>query len=85
MRKELKMGVINCEVGEGMFQGERIVSFKIGDNIVSAIVDEKRVQGKNKLEVDIYDQRDDKFLIGIPGETFSTARKVWIAEEKVER
>ena len=67
-----------------MFEGEKIVSYEINGKINSAIVYEECITDRNKLEVDICDEKDNKLLIGIPGETFSTSRKIWISKKKIE-
>jgi hypothetical protein len=69
--------LIECNVGDGMFEGEKVVSFNNAEGkTVSAIVDENRVQG-NALVVDIEVKKSDRVLVAIPGESFST-RKVWV-------
>jgi len=83
MKKKNWTGLLKCEVGNGMFEGEQIVSFNIKGNTVSAIVDKESVKGK-KLEVDIYENRRGKVLIGIRGETFSTSRKIWVPQKEIE-
>jgi hypothetical protein len=77
-----KKGLIECDVGEGLFEGEKIISFKTDTNTISAIVNQTSIIG-SKLQVDIYEDKEDKSLIGIPGETFSSARKIWIEKEKI--
>jgi len=84
MKKGNKIGLLKCKAGKGMFEGEKIVSYKINDKINSAIVYEECVIDKNKLKVDIYEKKGDKLLIGIPGETFSTSRKIWVPQEIIE-
>ena len=78
-----KKGLIECDVGEGMFEGEKIISFKTDTSTISAIVNQSSIV-ENKLQVDIYADKEDKFLIGIPGETFSSTRKIWIEREKIK-
>ena len=74
--------LIDCNVGEGMFEGEKVVSFNNAEGkTVSAIVDEKRVKG-NALLVDIEVEKSDKVLVAIPGESFST-RKVWVETDQI--
>lgn len=70
--------LFKVDVGNGMFRGEKIVSFNVMGSEVSAIVNEKCVKGGNKLEVNVYDQKAGRSLIGLPGESFSTSRKVWV-------
>jgi len=84
MKKKNWTGLLKCKVGDGMFEGEQIVSFNIKGNTVSAIVDKKSVKGKKELEVDVYKKRGEEVLIGIPGETFSTSRKIWVPQEEIE-
>lgn len=84
MKKKNRTGLLKCKVGNGMFKGEQIVSFDIKGNTVSAIVDKKSVKDKERLEVDVYKKRGEKVLIGIPGETFSTPRKIWVPQEEIE-
>jgi len=79
-----KRGLLKCKVGKGMFEEEQIVSFDVKGNIVSAIVDKESVKDKNWLEVDVCGRRKNELLIGIPGETFSTSRKIWVSKEKVK-
>lgn len=70
--------LVKVDVGNGMFRGEKIVSLKVMGEDVSAIVNEKCVKGGNKLEVNVYDKKAGRSLIGLPGESFSTSRKVWV-------
>lgn len=79
-----RMGLLKCEVGEGMFKGEKIVSYKINGKVNSAIVYEECVTDQNRLKVDICERKGNKLLIGIPGETFSTSRKIWVPYETIE-
>lgn len=79
----IKKAFLNCEVGAGMFRGERIVSFVVEGNNISAIVNEGFVKGE-RLEVDVYSQKGDELLIGIPGESFSTPRKIWVPIEMIK-
>lgn len=74
--------LIECEVGDGMFEGEKVVSFSVEGKTVSAIVDENRVQG-NQLVVDVEARKSDKVLVAIPGESFST-RKVWVEKDRIK-
>lgn len=74
---------LSCEVGKGMFQGEQIVSFKVGETNISSIVNTGFIKN-GKLEVDVYDTKEDELLIGIPGESFSTTRKIWVPKEMIE-
>ena len=74
--------LIDCNVGDGMFEGEKVVSFSNAEGkTVSAIVDENRVKG-NALVVDIEVKKNDRVLIAIPGESFST-RKVWVETNRI--
>ena len=84
MKEREMVGLLKCKVGDGMFEGERIVSFKINGNTISAIVNKESVRDKNLLEVDIYKKKGKEVLIGIPGEVFSTSRKIWIPKEAIE-
>jgi len=84
MKKVNKIGLLECKVGKGMFGGEKIVSYTINGKINSAIVYEECVTDKNRLKVDIYEKREGELLIGIPGETFSTSRKIWVPRETIE-
>jgi len=84
MKKVNKIGLLKCEVGKGMFKGEKIVSYKINGKINSAIVYEECVTDQNRLKVDIYEEKGNKLLIGIPGETFSTSRKIWVPQERIK-
>jgi len=84
----MKKGRLKCEVAEGMFKGERIVSLlNIEGNTISAIVNEESIIDDTFLEVDVYKEKKGKgVLIGIPGETFSTPRKIWVRKiEKIEK
>jgi len=77
-----KKGLLNCNVGKGMFQGEIIVSFTVKGNTISAIVDKEHIK-RGELEVDIFGKKGDELLIGIPGESFSSSRKIWVPEQMV--
>ncbi len=83
-RPQVWTGFINCEVGKGMFQGEKIVSLKVMGQDVSAIVNEKSVKD-DKLQVNIYEAKQGRVLIGLPGESFSTSRKVWIDSREISQ
>lgn len=80
----MKRGLISVEVGKGMFEGEKAVSFQVEGRSVSAIVHERSVKAGNKLEVEIEKVTKDKVLVAIPGESFST-RKVWIGKEQIKK
>ncbi|MEW6686446.1 MAG: hypothetical protein AB1393_09635 [Candidatus Edwardsbacteria bacterium] len=84
MKKKNWTGLLKCEVKDGMFEGEQIVSFNIKGNTVSAIVDKESVRDKKRLEVDVYKKKGEEVLIGIPGEPFSTSRKIWVPQEEIE-
>jgi hypothetical protein len=71
---------LSCEVSDGMFRGEKIVSLRIADNDISVIVNANRLTG-NKLKVDVLDKRGKDCLIGLPGESFSTSRQLWISQD----
>ena len=79
-------GLINCKVGDGLFEGEKLVSFEIKVdtqvNTISAIVNQYSIKD-NKLMVDVYKQDMKKSLIGIPGESFSS-RKIWIDTGEIQ-
>ncbi len=68
---------LTCDIDEGMFLGEKIVSISVTGKEVSVIVSKESVR-TGKLEVIVYDQKGDQSLIGLPGESFSTSRKIWI-------
>ena len=84
MKRENNTGLLKCKVGGGMFEGERIISFIINGSTVSAIVNKENIKNKEWLEVDIYKERGKELLIGIPGETFSTTRKIWVSQERIK-
>lgn len=84
LRKSHKgTGLVKVDVGNGMFRGEKIVSFKIMGEDVSVIVNEKSVKSGGKLEVNIYEAKKGRVLIGLPGESFSTSRKVWVDRQEL--
>lgn len=84
MKKKNQTGLLRCKVKDGMFEGEQIVSFGIKGNTVSAIVNKESVKDKKRLEVDVYKKKGEEVLIGIPGETFSTSRKIWVSQKEIE-
>lgn len=73
---------VSCDVEKGMFRGEKIVSFKVMGQDVSAIVNEKSVI-HGRLEVSILGSQAGRILIGLPGESFSTSRKVWVNKQEL--
>jgi hypothetical protein len=72
-----------CDVNKGMFRGEKIVSFIVMGEEISAIVNESSVKNGNKLEVNVLESNKDKVLIGLPGESFSTSRRVWMNRQEL--
>jgi hypothetical protein len=78
------MALLKCKVNDGMFAGEQIVSFGTKGNTVSAIVNKRSVARRNRLKVAVYKKKGRHVLIGIPGETFSTSRKIWVLEKETE-
>lgn len=77
------LGQLECEVSDGMFKGEKLILFKIGERSISASVSAESVNG-SLLKVDVYQKKGDEVLIGIPGESFSSTRKVWIPKEMLK-
>jgi hypothetical protein len=77
-KRSVKLGYLPCEIGDGMFGGEKIVSVRVNDQDISVIVNSESLSG-DKLKVEIIGRRGSQFLIGFPGESFS-ARQVWIPE-----
>lgn len=73
---------VSCDVENGMFRGEKIVSFKVMGQDVSAIVNEKSVI-HGKLQVNILGSQEGRVLISLPGESFSTSRKVWVNQQEI--
>jgi len=73
-------GQLECEVSDGMFKGEKLISFEFEERLISASVSAKSITG-NLLKVDIYEEKKGQVLIGIPGESFSSTRKIWIPKE----
>lgn len=73
-----------CDVNEGMFRGEKIVSFRVMGEEISAIVNEKSVND-NRLQVNVLESDQDRVLIGLPGESFSTSRRVWMNKKELSR
>lgn len=74
---------VMCDVNKGMFRGEKIVSFTVMGKEISAIVSESSVKNGNKLEVNVLESNKDKVLIGLPGESFSTSRRVWMNRQEL--
>ena len=74
---------VTCAVDKGMFRGEKIVSFKVMGEEISAIVNENSVKNGNQLEVNVLRAGKDKILIGLPGESFSTSRRVWVNKQEI--
>lgn len=77
-RARMVRAFVPCAVNKGMFKGEKIVSFLVMGEEISAIVNENSVKNGDKLEVNVLQSINDKVLIGLPGESFSTSRNVWI-------
>lgn len=75
---------ISCDVNDGMFRGEKIVSFRVMGEEISAIVNENSVSG-NRLEVNVIESDRDKVLVGLPGESFSTSRRVWMNKQELSQ
>jgi hypothetical protein len=73
-------GQLECEVSNGMFKGEKLISFEFEGRLISASVSAESISG-NLLKVDIYEEKKGQVLIGIPGESFSSTRKIWIPKE----
>lgn len=83
MRVRIQQGFIKCNVGKKMFEGERVVAIPVYGKSISAIVDENRISGE-KLKVDIcgFDKKENRFLIRIPGESFTTS-KIWVPKDSL--
>ena len=80
-----KRAYLKCEdIDDGMFRGEKIVSVSVMGKDVSVIVSEKSVS-TGKLEVTVYDQKGEQYLIALPGESFSTSRKLWIDKTQLTK
>jgi hypothetical protein len=77
------LAYLNCDVEDGMFKGEKIVSLRVEDKDVSLIVNSECIVSgeRNKLEVKVIDKKGRQFLVGLPGESFSTGRKVWVSKD----
>ena len=73
---------LSCEIGDGMFKGEKIVALSVSGEFFSVIVSENSVR-EGKLVVDVYEKKGNQFLIGLPGESFSTARSIWVPQEQL--
>ncbi len=73
---------VRCDVENGMFRGEKIVSLKVMGEDVSVIVNEKSVTN-GKLEVNVLGTEKGRVLIGLPGESFSTSRRVWVNQQEI--
>lgn len=74
---------VTCDVNKGMFRGEKIVSFKVMGEEISAIVNENSVKNGNQLEVSVLGASKGMILIGLPGESFSTSRRVWVNKQEI--
>ena len=97
MRRVIKKGVLSkrstpsirntayvvCDVGSGMFSGEMIVSLVVKDESISVIVNDSDVS-HGRLQVQVYDKKGDQYLIGLPGEAFSSSRKLWIGQNQLQ-
>jgi hypothetical protein len=75
---------IRCQVENGMFNHEKIASITLGDVDISVIVDEQAVQKSGLLQVHVYGKKGNTFLIGLPGETFSSSRKMWVDQGQLQ-
>lgn len=71
------------DVDEGTFHGEKVVSFHISGSNYSLIVSSESVEG-NKLKVDVLSKKGDRYLIGFPGESFTSPRRVWVEKDHLE-
>jgi len=77
-----RKGLLECGyVGDGMFSGEKNVVFRLKNKNESAIINERFI--KKVVIVTILKKKGDKYLVGIPGETFSTSRKIWVPKKKI--
>jgi hypothetical protein len=74
---------LRCNIENGMFNHEKIASFTLGDADISVIVNDQAVHS-GRLRVQVYGKKGDTFLIGVPGETFSSSRKMWVNQAQLQ-
>lgn len=80
-----KRGVLNCKVSKGMFEGEKIVVVESSTGAsISAIVNKESVVNSHAIKVEVFDKKQTDYLVRLPGETFSTPRKVWVPGKNLE-
>lgn len=82
IQKSGKTAYLNCGVGYGMFNGEKIVSVTVGQEAISIIVGDSAIS-QGRLQVDVYGKKGNHYLIGFPGETFSASRKMWVDQKEL--
>src|SRR5215467_11839752 len=74
---------VTCAITKGMSRGEKIVSFVVMGQEISAIVNANSVKNGNRLEVSVLESNKDQVLVGLPGESFSTSRRVWMNRQEL--
>ena len=81
-RERIRLGYLNCEIEEGMFGTEKIVSVRVADEDISIIVSSENLNG-GKLQVEVIGRKGSQYLVDLPGESFSTAKKVWVPQNSL--
>lgn len=66
---------LRVNVGEGMFNTERTVSFQAGEKNYTLIVDEDDVQD-NALEVYVIAQENEESIVDLPRDTFTSGSRI---------
>lgn len=74
---------LHCEVEGGMFNQEKIVSVTLGDVDISVIVNDTAIN-HGRLQVHVYGKKGKSYLIGLPGESFSSPRIMWVDQAQLQ-
>jgi hypothetical protein len=69
---------IRVDVSPGMFRSERCVSFEAYGKHFESLVDQRSVNG-DRLRVRVLNAEDDRVLIELPRETFTTGTRMWVS------
>lgn len=76
---------LKCKVSDGMFEGEKIVVVESSKGAtISAIVNKKSVVNSHEVKVEVCGKNKTDYLVRLPGESFSTPRKVWVSEKSLD-
>jgi len=83
--KELKpVGIKYSKIANGQFADEVVVTLVAHSGDINMLLHDSFLdQSKKTIKAVIIDQDADKYLIGLPNETFTTGSKVWFSKSAV--